>query len=154
MGRLSKAACAFAAIVALLFVGAPAMARGGGWHGGGHEGGHAWHGGGGWHGHGGGGWHGHGGSYWYPGFRLVVPFYWGAGPLWGPGWWGPPYPAYSYPYPYPAAPGTVVQPPQGYVQQPPQYWYYCRNPEGYYPYVQSCPGGWTTVQPPAGPPEG
>ena len=26
-------------------------------------------------------------------------------------------------------------------------WYYCQDPPGYYPYVQDCPGGWTTVAP-------
>ena len=35
-------------------------------------------------------------------------------------------------YAQPAAPA-----PQGVA--PPQYWYYCDNPAGYYPYVQSCP---------------
>ena len=32
------------------------------------------------------------------------------------------------------------------------YWYYCQNPQGYYPYVNSCPGGWMKVvpQPPPG----
>ena len=36
---------------------------------------------------------------------------------------------------------TAVAPPA-----PPQnYWYYCANPQGYYPYVQQCPGGWTQV---------
>jgi hypothetical protein len=31
-------------------------------------------------------------------------------------------------------------------------WYYCRKPDGYYPYVKACPGGWQTVpaQPPGG----
>ena|SRR5437868_2284370 len=30
-------------------------------------------------------------------------------------------------------------------------WYHCDRPEGYYPYIQSCPGGWRKVpaQPPA-----
>lgn len=147
MGRLERAVCAFLAIFALvLLVAAPVGARdgghGGGWHGG--------HGGGGWHG---GGWHGGGHrTYWYPSFRVVVPFAWGPAPLWGPGWWGPPYPAYPYP---PAGRTVVVQPPAPtYVQQEPQYWYYCRSPEGYYPYVESCPGGWLTVVPPTAPPEG
>jgi hypothetical protein len=26
------------------------------------------------------------------------------------------------------------------------YWYYCRNPAGYYPYVPSCPTPWQPVQ--------
>ena len=68
-------------------------------------------------------------------------------------------PAYSYPpagYGYapvvsvPAAPPVYIQ--QGVVQAPPQaqasnYWHYCRNPEGYYPYVKNCPGGWLQVAP-------
>lgn len=31
-------------------------------------------------------------------------------------------------------------------------WYYCPESERYYPYVQDCPGGWTSV--PARPPAG
>ena len=27
------------------------------------------------------------------------------------------------------------------------YWYYCQDAQGYYPYVKSCPGGWTRVVP-------
>ena len=58
-------------------------------------------------------------------------------PGWGP-WWG----GYS-PYYY-AVPPVVVERPsvEYYYQQPPQqeaepaYWYYCKKPEGYYPYVQ------------------
>jgi hypothetical protein len=55
----------------------------------------------------------------------------------------------------------VVQQDQVYIQQPephaqtqqPSYWYYCQNPQGYYPQVQQCPGGWMTVIPPTtGPP--
>jgi hypothetical protein len=30
---------------------------------------------------------------------------------------------------------------------PSQYWAYCQDPEGYYPYVQECPGGWVPVVP-------
>lgn len=44
----------------------------------------------------------------------------------------------------------IEQQPQAYVQQNQQesdYWYYCQNPEGYYPYVKSCPGGWMKVVP-------
>ncbi len=26
-------------------------------------------------------------------------------------------------------------------------WYYCSNPEGYYPYVKNCPDGWLPVAP-------
>lgn len=71
------------------------------------------------------------------------------GPGWGP-WWGP---VYTYPYPYYASPPVVVQqPPAEYVQpstqsEEPSYWYYCQNPQGYYPYVKQCPNGWLKVVP-------
>ena len=73
------------------------------------------------------------------------------GPVWGPGWWGPPYPY----YPYYAQPPVVIQQqpaPEIYVQPPPQaeepsYWYYCQDPKGYYPYVKQCPNGWMKVVP-------
>jgi hypothetical protein len=89
---------------------------------------------------------------------------------WGyPGWYwrGPvggwPY-AYPYPYPYPysspypyyAPPPAVMQQPPVYSepeQQQPYYWYYCQDPQGYYPYVKSCPGGWMKVVPNTTPPQ-
>ena len=105
----------------------------GGFHGGGFRGG--WGG----HGWGGYGWHGWGS-------------WWGG---WGP-WWGYPY-YYGYPYNYPNyydEPPLVIQPQQQeYIQQGPNqgeqdyYWYFCRKPEGYYPYVKECPGGWMKVVP-------
>ncbi|HTX54221.1 MAG TPA: hypothetical protein VMD08_12465 [Candidatus Baltobacteraceae bacterium] len=70
-----------------------------------------------------------------------------------PGYWGP-YP-YAYPYYYPPAPVVVQQAPPPVVVQPPAepaYWYYCQNPQGYYPYVQSCPHGWMKVVPQGAPP--
>jgi len=76
--------------------------------------------------------------------------------LW-PGWWGP----YYYPsyYPYYADPPIVIQEqPEVYVQpsQPseqPIYWYFCKDPQGYYPYVKQCPNGWMKVVPtPPAPP--
>ncbi|MBL8497955.1 hypothetical protein ABF87_10065 [Nitrosomonas sp. JL21] len=66
---------------------------------------------------------------------------------------------YGYPYYYPpmySYPPTVIVPstPPVYIQQetqrtpqPTNYWYYCRNPDGYYPYVKDCPGGWLPVSP-------
>ena len=96
-----------------------------------------WHGGprygGGWHD----GWHGRV----YPRFGIGIAL----PPLWvgPPAWWGP---APYYAPPVVAAP----QAPQVYAQQdaPQQnYWYYCQNPQGYYPYVQQCPGGWMMVVP-------
>jgi len=92
--------------------------------------------------------HGHGGNSFSA--RVFI------GPGWGPGWRGyPAYPYYPY-YPYYSAPPVVVeQQAQVYAQQDQQesdYWYYCRNPEGYYPYVKSCPGGWMKVVPEPAPP--
>ena len=82
----------------------------------------------------------------------------------GGGWWGPayPYPRYSpyYYYPYAAypyyAPAPTVIAEQPALSDPGQgeenYWYYCENPQGYYPYVKSCPGGWMRVVPDPPPP--
>lgn len=76
--------------------------------------------------------------------------------------WGWPYyphypPSYYYPYAYPGYPPTVVvQSPPVYVEQgnvvaapaqAPSYWYYCNDPQGYYPYVKECPTGWQKVEP-------
>lgn len=92
---------------------------------------------------------------------------WGWGPavgvgLLGLGLWEMSYPYYAYPY-YPSAypaPVVVQQPAtEVYVQPAPQqpaetsYWYYCQNPQGYYPYVKRCPGGWMKVVPAPPPPQ-
>ena len=118
---------------------------GGGFHGGGFHGagfggfhGDAFHGGG-FNGrvaglHGGFG-DGRGGS-WYHGWHGGRYGWW----LVGPGlawtyydypWWGshPDYGYYDYSQPYSA-----------------QTWYYCSDPEGYYPYVTQCNTGWESVQ--------
>lgn len=108
--------------------------------GGGHWGGGGWHGGG-WHGGGWHGGHGHGGG---------VDFVFGVGP-----WWGPYYPYYyPYSYPYPA-PTVVYSEPEAVIDAPapPQYWYYCNDPSGYYPYVKHCSAGWTRVAPTPAPEE-
>jgi len=82
--------------------------------------------------------------------------WWGA-PVWGAGvWWGPPA-VWGPWYPYYAAPPVMIQPPPPvYVQPAPQPqpsdWYYCQDPQGYYPYVKECPTGWTQVVPQAPPP--
>ncbi|HXC38725.1 MAG TPA: hypothetical protein VN667_07245 [Burkholderiales bacterium] len=49
------------------------------------------------------------------------------------------YPAPVYPYPDPFQPPTVVLGPE---PSPPHYWYYCGNPQGYYPYVAQCAVPW------------
>jgi hypothetical protein len=48
--------------------------------------------------------------------------------------------------------GALAPWPYWYSYPPPssapsQYWAYCQDPEGYYPYVQECPGGWIPVVP-------
>lgn len=90
---------------------------------------------------------------------------WGFGFYAYPGWWGWPY-SYAYPYydpypyfyPYPvySPPSVVSQEPPVYSepeQEQPYYWYYCESAQGYYPYVKSCPGGWTKVVPDVTPPK-
>jgi hypothetical protein len=89
-----------------------------------------------WHG----GWHGGGCCGW--GWGSSVSFFWG----W-PGFYG--YPYYAPPYAYYPAPAPVYYPPAA-VQAAPgpaptQSWYYCDNPKGYYPYIQSCSAGWRAV---------
>ena len=82
-------------------------------------------------------------------------------------WWGGPgiyidpwpllgyYPPYYPSYYYASPPVVVQQQPSVYVQQRPadtNYWYYCENPKGYYPYVRECPCGWLKVAPQPAPP--
>lgn len=77
-------------------------------------------------------------------------------PGWSPWWSGPAWPYY---YPYFSTPPVVIQQsPTEYIQrdqetEEPDYWYYCRTPEGYYPYIQRCPSGWLKVEPSAVPPD-
>lgn len=48
---------------------------------------------------------------------------------------------------------VIQKEPETYIQQydqtdePEGYWYFCRDPEGYYPYVKKCPKGWQRVLP-------
>lgn len=112
------------------------------------------------HGHGSGRvqWSGHGHRGYHSGY---YPRFGGGiwiGPGWGWGWPAAPYaPYYRY---YPSyTPRVVIEPRQEeYVIQTPgvveeDYWYYCRKPEGYYPYIKKCPGGWMKVVPPPEAPE-
>jgi hypothetical protein len=124
-------------------------ARGGGGHGGGHGGG--FHGGsraGGFHGGNfrGGGFHHFGGSRVFIGGYFGFPYYY-----YPYGYYDPYGYAYSYPYanPYPY---DDAQPPVVSEQEQRSYWYYCQDAQAYYPYVQSCPGGWTPVIPTPPPP--
>ena len=150
----------FLVIALLASTAVPGYAQrgGGGSHAGGGAPGGGWHGGGGgWHG-GGGGWHGGGwgwrGGWWGPGVFIGAGL---AAPFWGYPYYGYPYPyAYPYPYGYPAySPPVVESSSQTYIQQEApaqQFWYYCQNPQGYYPYVGECPGGWQQVAPQPPPP--
>lgn len=89
--------------------------------------------------------HGH-----YHGARVGIY----VGPAWG---WYDPWPRYYYPpvIVAPAAPPTYieqappveVQPAMPQSQEPAGYWYYCAQPDGYYPYIKQCPGGWQRVAP-------
>ena len=89
--------------------------------------------------------------------RVHFGFHFG-GPFWhSPPWYYAP-PVYYYP------PPVVVQPaPMQYIEQPappapapqsssPQSstdnsWYYCRDTQTYYPYVQTCASPWQRVAP-------
>ena len=52
------------------------------------------------------------------------------------------YPTRVETYPDPYQPPVVVVPP---APVPAQYWYYCSNPAGYYPYVPRCNVNWQRV---------
>lgn len=74
------------------------------------------------------------------------------GPYWSP-WFYPP-PFYYQPQVVvvpPSPPPVYIEQQQEMPAQPAasgnQYWYYCQNAKGYYPYVKECPGGWQKVLP-------
>ena len=75
------------------------------------------------------------------GVHFGVPLGWHS-----PWYWAPP-PVY-----YPVAP-VVVSPPapttwverSDVVPEGAASWYFCRESNGYYPYVKQCPGGWQRV---------
>ncbi len=100
------------------------------------------------------------GGYSHGGYSHGSNVYYSGSVWFGPGWgWGPAYPYYypyyNYPYYYPyytAPPVAIQQAPTQYIQRDqengePAYWYFCRKPEGYYPYVKRCPNGWLRVVP-------
>ena len=85
------------------------------------------------------------GGNWYHGRHLGrLGWWWIVGGIWYF------YPAPVYPYPDPYLPPAVVAAPAPAPAVPQQYWYYCRKPAGYYPYVPRCTTAWQAV--PANPP--
>ena len=82
------------------------------------------------------------------GGRVVVGIGFGF-PLWYPApWYYAPAPYYYYP------PQVVYSSPPVYVERQDKvserstdWWYYCEQSKGYYPYVKTCPGGWQKVSP-------
>jgi len=90
--------------------------------------------------------HHHGGSRGHFGVFIGAPLF----------WW-PPEPYYYPRYYYPPLSQVYVEQPSVYVQRndapvntpPANYWYYCTNPQGYYPYVQNCSVRWIQVVPQA-----
>jgi hypothetical protein len=75
-----------------------------------------------------------------------VGYGWGWGPYWGPWYYPPPY--YYSPVVIEQGPTTYIEQasPQAPVDQT-NWWYYCDQSRGYYPYVKECPGGWMRVPP-------
>lgn len=77
-------------------------------------------------------------------------------PFFGP--YGYPYYPYFYPpmvIPVPTAPPTYVERGDGGRRSqsqplPPNYWYYCADPAGYYPSISQCPSDWIPVAPQPG----
>jgi hypothetical protein len=157
-------------VIALVFLGLPSGAfsqrhSGGGGHGGGYSAGVSRGGayptvayrGGGHHSggyYGGGHYYRGGGSNFYFGGVFGFPWF----PYYGYSYGYPYSYPYSYPYAYPSAyqnyPYVVNDYPYAFDQptaysetEQPSYWYYCRDPEGYYPYVTRCPSGWAKVAP-------
>lgn len=93
------------------------------------------------HGHG----YGHGHGHWHGRSHVGISI---GAPLWygyGPRWYGDPF--YD-PYPRPL---MVLRPAPVYIERggepSARLWYFCADPQGYYPYVQACAGGWRSVLP-------
>ncbi len=89
--------------------------------------------------------HGHRGGHASLGLYFGVPLAAPYAPYYYP-------PSYYYPrYYYAPAPVVVTPAPTYYLQQdtppppPAGYWYYCRDPQGYYPQVPQCPTPWQQV---------
>lgn len=89
-------------------------------------------------------------GYWHHGEHLHRDgWWWVVGGLW---LW---YPEPVYPYPDVYLPPQLATP-SAPAAPPAQYWYYCDQPAGYYPYITRCDHPWTavTATPPPSPPAG
>lgn len=85
-------------------------------------------------------------GHWYHGRHAGRnAWWWISGAVWYP------YtqPIYPYPDPYQPPAIVIVQPvtAAALTNQPQlaQYWYYCANPSGYYPYIPECQTDWQKV---------
>jgi hypothetical protein len=130
----------FVCFIIALITNNPVWARGGGHYGG-------------WGGQHHGGWGHHYGGNYYGGIGLGLGLGYGLG--YGSGYGGSYYSPYYGGYP-PAVVAVPVTPPVYIQQTPPQptaqqypsgYWYYCNNPQGYYPYIKQCSSAWQPVNP-------
>ena len=71
-------------------------------------------------------------------------------PLWypPPAYYAPPPPAYYYaPRVVHSSPPVYVERAEAVGERSADWWYYCGQSKGYYPYVKTCPGGWQKVSP-------
>ena len=84
--------------------------------------------------------------------RVTLGLHFGVPLGWYQPWYYAPPPVYYYPSPAitPPAPTTYVER-SDVVPEGTASWYFCRESNGYYPYVKQCPGGWERV--PARPPQ-
>lgn len=81
--------------------------------------------------------HGHRGGHW--GVFIGAPWGWYYPP---PYWSSPPVIVHSAPPIYIERDAAGAAP-----DDDANYWYHCKRPEGYYPYIKECPGGWQKVVP-------
>lgn len=84
-------------------------------------------------------------GYYNPGYYGYRPYGYGYRSYYRSPFYG--YPSY-YQRAVPSAQIVYVQREEIKPSQPQtNYWHYCRNPEGYYPYVKKCSEGWLQVAP-------
>ena len=87
-------------------------------------------------------------------FGVPGPFFYHPAPLYSPRYY---YHPPTVVVPAPAAPPVYIEQPQAAAPVHPQqsagaYWYFCRDTQTYYPYVQQCATPWEQVVPQSPPP--